>query len=123
LVAQGFIVNTTTSGLGIGYSSGASAVQGTNRLTNVTINAFSGKITTNDASLAAGAKADFTLTNSVIGPNDVILLNYRAMSGDIMECNVYAVGTGIAYIRTTNRGSSAATNQHQINFVVIKGAS
>src|SRR5882672_2276480 len=56
----------------------SAVTQATNRTTGVTINALTGQITTNNASLAAAAQATFTVTNSFVAANDLIVLNIKS---------------------------------------------
>ncbi len=56
----------TSAGLAIGYVSGGAVTQLTSKATGVTVNAPSGAITTDDASLAGNAEVTFTVTNSSV---------------------------------------------------------
>ncbi len=60
-----------TAGKLIGPTTGGTVTQATNKTTGVTLNAASGQITMNGASLAGGAEATFTVTNSEIAATDV----------------------------------------------------
>ena len=67
--------NATTGAFG--YISGAGTItQATNKATAVTLNSPSGQITLNGAALAADTTVSFTLTNSSITANDVLILNH-----------------------------------------------
>ena len=61
----------------IGYTAAAqgSVTQATDKSTGVTLNKSAGKITMNNAALAANTAVSFTLTNSVISGNDAIIVN------------------------------------------------
>ena len=122
---------TTTAG-GIGYATGAggAATQLTSRATGVTINALSGTITTNATSLALGASAEFTVTNSQVAIGDVVVLSQQ--SGSSIAAGV--AGTAIvgvvnvaagSFIVTVNNNSTttAETGAIIINFAVIKAVS
>jgi hypothetical protein len=63
--SKGFTSSAPT-GVGIGYATGAggAVTQATDRTTGVTLSKLTGQITTNNASLAAGAEAEFTVTNT-----------------------------------------------------------
>lgn len=110
-----------------GYAKGfgASVTQATNRSTGVTINANAGAITTNAASLAAGTEATFTVTNSEVGVNDVVLVCAR--SGQTAGTSVpivSAVAAGSFDITLTNlHAATADTGAMIINFIVLRGAS
>ena len=60
----------------IGYSAAAqgAVTQATSKSTGVTLNTSAGRITMNNAALAGGAAASFTLTNSSISTNDTIIV-------------------------------------------------
>ena len=60
----------------IGYSTAAqgTVTQATDKSTGVTLNKSAGRITMNNAALAGGAVATFTLTNNLISANDTIIV-------------------------------------------------
>lgn len=111
----------------IGYQlpSTNSVTQATNRTTAVTLNARSGSITTNNASLAAAAEAAFTVNNSEVAAGDVVVICAR--SGQTASTSVpivTAVAAGSFQITLTNlHASTADTGAMIINFVVIKAIS
>jgi len=105
--------------------SGRSTVtQATNRSTGVTINATSGTITTNNASLAAEASAVFVVTNSKVAANDVVVLSMQSGSVALnTQVEVSAVAAGSFSITVVNNNVAAGTAETGailINFVVIK---
>ena len=109
----------------IGYTSGGSAVtQATNRTTGVTIAALSGTITTHDASLAAEASANFTVTNTLVGINDVIVVSIQSgTNGGNTAVTVVTVANGSCVIKVSNNNAAAGTAEIGaiiINFAVIK---
>lgn len=123
---------STSASTGIGYATGAGAAvtQLTNRSTGVTINAVSGAITTNNTSLAAGASAVFTVTNSAVAIGDVVNVSIRSGSANAAGVagttfvNVVAVAAGSFNIAVDNRSSTTAeTGAIVINFAVIKAVS
>ena len=67
-----------TAGSLIGPTTGGTVIQSTNKTTGVTLNAASGQITMNGASLAGGAEATFTVTNSEIAATDVVVVNHSS---------------------------------------------
>jgi len=114
-----------THGIGYATGSGGTVTQATNRTTGVTLNKVCGTIVTNNASLAAGAEAEFTVTNSTVAVGDVVVVSLQVES---------ATGTSIAYVSTTAAGSfkitlsnlhasTADTSASTINFAVIKAVS
>ena len=118
-----------SSKVGIGYAAGdgSTVTQQTNRTTGVTINTLSGAITTNNASLAAEATADFIVTNSKVEINDCVVVSQRSGSnGGGTLVSVSAVAAGSFTIRVHNGNVAAGTAETGaiiINFAVIKGSS
>lgn len=101
--------------------------QATNRTTGVTINTLSGQITTNNASLAAEAAAVFTVTNSTVFADDVIIVSIASGSnGGNTKVTVNAVANGSFVIQVANDNAAAGTAETGaivINFLVQKAAS
>ena len=123
---------STSASTGIGYATGAGAAvtQLTNRSTGVTINAICGAITTINTSLAAGASAVFTVTNSAVAIGDVVNVSIRSGSANAAGVagttfvNVVAVAAGSFNIAVDNRSSTTAeTGAIVINFAVVKAVS
>lgn len=104
---------------------GGTVTQITSRATGVTLSTYSGQITTDATSLAAGAEATFTVTNTVVTALDTIIVN--AASGQTAETSVpivTAVGAGSYDITLTNlHASTADTGAMVINVLVLRGAS
>jgi hypothetical protein len=102
----------------------ASVTQATNRTTGVTINASSGQITTNTASLAAEASAAFTVTNSFVSANDIIVISQKSGSnGGGTDVTVTGVAAGSFVLNVTNNNVAAGTAETGaivISFAVIK---
>lgn len=114
----------TAKPIGYGPGAGSTVTQATNRTTGVTINTLSGSITTNNASLAAEAAAEFTVTNSQIEIGDTIIVNQRSGSnGGDTDVYVSAVAAGSFNIKVANNNAAAGTAETGaiiINFAVIK---
>ena len=119
----GSVLSSSASG-GIGYATGAggAVTQATNRSTGVTVNAICGAITTDTTSLAAGAEATFTVTNSSVAVGDVVAISLRSgATANTSVPIVSAVADGSFDIRLTNLNASTAdTGASIINFAVIK---
>ena len=113
-----------TAGIGYGAGSGSTSTQLTSKATAVTINAVSGQITLNTASLASATNVSFTLTNSAIGANDV-LIPAISSGGTLGAYQVWvsAIGTGSASLTVRNATAGTLTESPVIGFVVIKGSS
>lgn len=118
------LLSYNTGGIGYAAGAGGSVTQSTNRSTGVTLNKTTGAITTNSASLAAAAQATFTVTNSTVAINDVVLLSIRSgQTNKETRATVTAVTAGTFDITVMNQhAATAETGSIVINFSVIKGA-
>jgi len=118
------ITSTGPTGAGIGYATGAggAGTQGTDRTTGVTLSKLSGKITTHNASLAAGAAATFTVTNTTVALGDVVVLSVQSGLTTVQTLvRVSATAAGSFNITVeNNHASTAETGAIIINFAVIK---
>jgi hypothetical protein len=103
---------------------GAAVTQATSRATGVTINAPAGAITMNAASLAAGAEATFTVTNSFVTARSVpVIALASGQTADTSVVNVTAVANGSFNITVTNLNAATAdTGAGVINFIVFNGS-
>ena len=104
-----------------GYGSGRGTVtQQTNKSTGVTLNAPCGAITMNGAALNADTTVSFTLTNSSIAANDILLLNH--ISGGTAGAYVLnaQAAAGSASINVRNITASSLSEAIVIGFAVIK---
>ena len=118
LTATGAIVSTGTAGVGYATGAGGTVVQGTSRTTGVTLNKRCGTITMFSAAGSATA-ATFTVTNSTVGANDVIIVN-QASGTNLYDLLVTAVIAGSFNITFLTTGGTA-TDAPVINFAVIDG--
>ena len=107
----------------VGYSPGAggSVVQATSKATPVTLNKLSGAITMNAAALAAGAKASFVVTNSLIAATDGPHV-WVASGGtaNAYRASVTAVAAGSFTITVENITAGSLSEAPVIGFAVIK---
>jgi hypothetical protein len=120
LTATGAIVSTGTAGVGYATGAGGTVTQGSSRTAGVTINKRCGAITMFSAAGSATA-ATFTVTNSTVGANDVIILN-QASGTNLYDLLVTAVTAGSFNITFLTTGGTA-TDAPVINFAVIDGVS
>ena len=114
----------------IGYSAAAqgAVTQLTSKSTGVTLNTSAGRITMNNAALAAGVAVSFILTNSLISINDTIIV---CVSSNTTGSTAGAYTTYVSYLAAgsaliTLRNLSAATSYSEaviINYAIIHGAS
>jgi hypothetical protein len=108
----------------IGYSTAAqgAVTQATSKSTGVTLNRSMGKVTMNGAALAAGATVLFTLTNSKISANDVLIVNLgSAGTSGAYWPYVANVGTGTAVIGLYNNTAGSLSEAVVVNFAIIHG--
>lgn len=110
---------------GMQVAGGQTAVtQATSISTGVTVNAYSGVITTVSQTVAGGAEAEFTVTNSKVAATDVVVacIKTHTSAGDFIV-GVSAVADGSFKLRLTNlHASTAGNNTLAINFIVLKAA-
>lgn len=106
-----------------GYSTGGGTVtQATNKTTAVTLNAKSGQITMNNASMSSNTTAGFTLTNSFVAATDVVIVNIASgATADGYILTVDAVAAGSCRISVRHNSGGALSEALVLNFVVIKG--
>lgn len=112
-----------TAGGKTGYTTGAggAVTQLTSRSTGVTLNKPCGRITTDTTSLAAGAHADFVVTNSLVLATDTIVANITSGGTGSPRVDVVGVAAGSFTLRVTNdHASTADTSADVINFAILK---
>lgn len=122
---KGTTVEATTS---IGYATGAggTVTQATSRTTGVTLNKICGEITLVAAGISGHEADEFTLTNSTIGANDVVVVCIKSGAGGATRkyyhTQVTAVSAGSCVISVGNiDNGSIASETPVLSFVVIKG--
>ena len=98
--------------------------QATNISTGVTCSAYSGVITTVSQTVAAGAEAEFTVTNANVAATDVVVACIKThTSAGTFAVSVSDVAAGSFNLRLTNLHASAAgDNVLVINFIVLKAS-
>jgi len=126
---KGTTVEATTS---IGYPTGAggAVTQATSRTTGVTLDKITGQITLFPASLAGHDADEFTLTNSNIGANDLIVLGIKsgcaAATRKYYQVHVVAQAAGSCVISVGTIDNTTipptGTDSPVLQFAIIKGA-
>jgi hypothetical protein len=119
-VAGGNLGYNATTGA-FGYLNGTGAItQATNKATGVTLNSPSGQITLNGDALAADTTVSFTLTNSSITANDVLILNHisAGTAGSYLLNAQAAAGSASINVRNITAGS--LSEAIVIGFAVIQ---
>jgi len=106
----------------LGYTAAAQGqvTQQTNKSTAVTVNKSAGQITMNNAQLNATTNVTFTLNNSTIGANDVIVLSVAAgATSGAYNCWVSSKATGSCTITVRNITAGNLSEAIVVNFAVI----
>jgi hypothetical protein len=109
-----------TSTLGYTTGSGGTVTQTSSKSTGVTLNKATGQITLNGAALTANTNVAFTLTNSTIAANDILVFNHVS-GGTIGAYNFNAVASsGSAVVTVRNITSGSLSEAPVVSFAVIK---
>jgi hypothetical protein len=113
-----------------GYTTAAqtAVTQASSKSTGVTANTSAGRITMNNAALAAATAVSFVLTNSILSVNDVMIVNIGSnTTGSLAGAyTVYVSYLAAGSALITLRNLTAATPYSEavvINYVIIHGAS
>lgn len=133
LVANGILsgqIVQATGSLGYSVGTGGAVTQLTSRTTGVTLNKITGAITLVAGSIGGHDADEFTLTNSTIGANDVVMLVIKsgvdAATRKYYQIHTVTVAAGSCVISVGNIDNatipSAGTESPVIQFVVLKGA-
>jgi hypothetical protein len=105
--------------LGYGTGSGGNVVQATSKTTAVTLNKSAGRITTANTSMTTNQIMFFTLNNTQIGLDDVVIAHASGRNGAYFVTAVSA-NAGNANIRIVNTTAGTLAETVNINFAVIK---
>ena len=106
----------------LGYTAAAqgTVVQATNKGTAVTLNKPAGRITMNAVSLGATTNVSFTLNNTYLSSNDILILNLAAgATGSSYNLWVDSLSAGAASITLRNTTGGALAEAVGINFAII----
>lgn len=107
----------------LGYTVAAqgTVTQATDKSTAVTLNKSAGRITMNGASLATATNATFTLNNSFISSNDIVILTISGGQATAGSYNVFAnaLGAGTVSISLRNISGGSLSEAVVINFAII----
>ena len=101
--------------------------QSTNHTTGVTVNATSGVITLAAAAVANATNAEFTVTNSFVKTNSVILLTMQdenTTDNAQLSCACHTIANGSFKISIHHADSAGATSAtaSKIHFLVINNS-
>jgi hypothetical protein len=116
----GVLANENNVGIGYATGAGSTVTQITSSSTAVTINAVCGQITTVALTTAGAAEEAFTVNNSTVDANDVVVVSttYAGAGKPIVFVTNQAAGSFVANI--TNVSASSLDAALTINFAVIK---
>ena len=123
--AGSLVVTTATEG--IIHTGSGTVTQATDHTTGVTINTTSGVITLAAVALAATTNAEFTVTNSTVQADSVILVTMQdenTVNNKQLACAIHTVAGGSFKISIVNPHSSGATSAtaSKIHFLVINNS-
>lgn len=122
---SGNLTVTSPAGLGYGTGAGGTVVQATSKSTTVTLNKPCGRITMNNAALAASTSAFFAVTNSVVGAYDTVLLaidpNTVTNAGNY-ALSLHWLWPGQFAVKLQNISAGSLSEAVGINFAIVKGA-
>ena len=112
------------SNIKLGYTAAGqgTVTQATSKATGVTLNKSAGRITMAADALANGVAVSFTLTNSFISTNDVLILCVSA--GAVLDPLAYTVYTsslaaGSAVVTLRNLSATSRSEAVVVNFALI----
>ncbi|HAP01145.1 MAG TPA: hypothetical protein DCQ93_04395 [Bacteroidetes bacterium] len=112
---------SATSGIGYATGAGGTVTQITSKSTGVTLNKNCGTITMNNAALASATIVSFTVTNSSVAANDVIITQHDSggtIGAYTVTANTMAAGSFKITVRNNTAGS--LSEAIVIRFAVIK---
>lgn len=106
----------------LGYTAAAqgTVTQATSKSTAVTLDRSAGQITMNNAALGAATNVTFTLNNSLISANDIVILNVASgATAGAYNCWVSGLSAGSATITVRNISAGSLSEAVVINFALI----
>ncbi len=111
-----------TSGIGYATGAGGAVTQQTNKGTGVALSKICGEITMHNAQLAAATSVGFTVTNTAVTANDVVVASIASVATVASyTLTVDAVAAGSFKLSLRNETAGGLSEAVVINFVVIKG--
>jgi hypothetical protein len=107
----------------LGYTAAAqgTVTQLTDKTTAVTLNKSAGRITMNNAALGATTNVSFTLNNSYISVNDILILTVSGGNATTAtyNCWVNSLAAGTASITLRNISLGSLSEAIIVNFALI----
>ena len=109
-----------TQELGYAASSQGDVTQLTSKTTGVVLNTPAGRITMDDAALAAGTTALFTLTNNTISPRDVLIVTVGSGgTAGAYWAYVANLAQGVATIGVYNNTAGSLAESFVLNYAIL----
>lgn len=109
----------------LGYTTGAggTVTQLTSKSTGVTLDKLVGQIVTHDESMGNNTSVSFTVSNSLVGANDVVVIHRASggTGGGVYHVFVDAVAAGSFVVHLHNDHGGTLAEAVTLNFAVIKG--
>ena len=118
--ASGAAVSRTNGGIGYGTGAGGVATQPTSNSTNVILNKPSGVITM-VAPIAAGGNAVFTVINTTVSVNDLVVCSCKG-AASVYQVEAEAAENGSFRLWVRNPSGISPSVAPVIHFAIIKGA-
>jgi len=117
----------TQAAKGIIHTGSGTVTQGTSITTGVTLNTTSGVITMHATAIAADENIEFTVTNSTVQADSVILLSMQdenTVDNTQLVCATHTIGGGSFKITVANTDSGQASSATavKIHFLVINNS-
>jgi hypothetical protein len=105
----------------IQIANGSTVIQTGSKASSVTINSYSGVITTHNSSLAGGAYENFDVINDKIKEGDVVILSIgvSGATGGAYSVGANKISEGSFYINLLNETGGALVENVNINFAII----
>lgn len=123
--AGGIVSTNDHEGIGYDVGAGGAVTQTTSKSHGVTLNKITGKITMHNASLAAGASVEFTVSSTAFGSNDGAFVTILG-TGYAGKYRAEIAGTEVfpqqIVIRVTNVSGSAHAEAIELQLHIIRGA-
>lgn len=116
----------TQSAEGLGFAGpglgvGDAVTQATSKSTGVTINKYTGQITMNGAALAAAAEVSFTVTNSQVQADDVVVVCIKSgATAGAYALTIDAVAAGSFRVSISNQSAGSLSEAIVLQFIVFR---
>lgn len=118
---NGFLGTSPVLGLGYGAGAGGTVSQGSasGKATAVTINKICGRITTDNALLAAGAEVGFVVSNTSVKSEDIV---YAVVGNGNYQVRITDTANNSFTVRLKNLTGGSLSDSVAISFLVFKSA-